>query len=181
MFSYRVTTNMAGGEVQFSLPSGWAITTTVAEIDVDNIPNVSVVPIPFSRYGSDDILVLVSEKYDPDAGETGAPDASFTINRAGKKEAADDGSGAADGSGTVVPDTLPSNPSRNQRLAHRVTVDATSVTIDLSNDWRSGGEVVVVLRNVKAARPPKFLGVRPPDGTAANRVPYHIDTIDCQV
>ena len=158
MFSYRVTTNMAGGEVQFTLPSGWAITTKVETIE-------DVAADPFSRYG-DDILVLVSEKYDADAGETGDADASFTINRAGKKEV------GADGTGAEVPETLPSSPSRDQRLAHRVTVDGTSVTIGLSNDWRSGGEVVVVLRNVTAAVP-KSLEVRPEDGTA----PYHKDTI----
>ena len=75
-----------------------------------------------------------------------------------------------------MPETLPSSPSREQRLAHRVTVDGTSVTIGLSNDWRSGGEVVVVLRNVTAAVP-KFLGERPTDGTLTNRAPYHKDTI----
>ena len=70
---------------------------------------------PFIRYAGDDILVLVSEKYDPDAGDAGDPaDAEFTINRAGKKE---------DSAGDLVPDTLPSNPSRDQRLAHRVTVE----------------------------------------------------------
>ena len=37
--------------------------------------------------------------------------------------------------------------------AARVTIAETSVTVDLSNDWRSGGELVVVLRNVQTAIP----------------------------
>ena len=32
MLNYRVETNMAGGEVQFTLPSGWAITTKVEAV-----------------------------------------------------------------------------------------------------------------------------------------------------
>ena len=35
----------------------------------------------------------------------------------------------------------------------RVTIGATSVLVDLSNEWRAGGEVVVVLRNVQTATP----------------------------
>ena len=37
--------------------------------------------------------------------------------------------------------------------AARVTIAETSVTVDLSNDWRSGGELVVVLRNVQTDIP----------------------------
>ena len=37
--------------------------------------------------------------------------------------------------------------------AARVTIAETSVTVNLSNDWRSGGELVVVLRNVQTAIP----------------------------
>ena len=34
MFSYRVTTNMAGGQVEFSLPTGWTIISALADIAV---------------------------------------------------------------------------------------------------------------------------------------------------
>ena len=70
---------------------------------------------------------------------------------------------------TPSPLTLLVDRSRaDKALAGRVTVGDASVTVDLSNRWRSGGEMVVVLRNVKAAVP-RFLSERPTDG-----VPYEI-------
>ena len=42
----------------------------------------------------------------------------------------------------------------------RVTIGATSVLVNLSNEWRAGGEVVVVLRNVQSAVP-RSLSERP--------------------
>ena len=56
MFSYRVTTNMAGGQVKFSLPTDWKIIT--------KLENKGATVGAFGRY-VDDILVLVSEKYGP--------------------------------------------------------------------------------------------------------------------
>ena len=138
MFSYRVTTNMAGGQVKFSLPTDWKIIT--------KLENKGATVGAFGRY-SDDILVLVSEKYDHDDTSRSTVDASFTLNRAEKKEVGDDGNGVE------VPATLLATATADQKLAKRVTIDATSVTIDLNNDWRSGGEVVVVLRNIQTNAP----------------------------
>ena len=69
---------------------------------------------------------------------------------------------------TLMPDPLPTaDATDNQKLASRVTIGGTSVSVVLSNEWRSGGEVVVVLRNVTAAVP-RSLTNRP---KAAS--PYH--------
>ena len=35
MFSYRVTTNMAGGQVEFSLPADWSIIKALKDIAED--------------------------------------------------------------------------------------------------------------------------------------------------
>ena len=73
--------------------------------------------------------------------------------------------------GTNISDDLPDNALADQKtdkaFAGRVTIDATSVLVDLSNEWRAGGEVVVVLRNVQTAVP-RSLSQRPEDGA-----PYH--------
>ena len=58
--------------------------------------------------------------------------------------------------------------------AARVTIAETSVTVDLSNDWRSGGELVVVLRNVQTPIPRSLSSTTagiPADDTAG--LPYH--------
>ena len=49
------------------------------------------------------------------------------------------------------------DPADDEDIANagRVSIgdDDTSITVKLSNDWRSGGELVVVLRNVQTAVP----------------------------
>ena len=62
---------------------------------------------------------------------------------------------------------------------NRATVDGSSVTVNLSNEWRSGGELVVILRNVETAIPRSL----PKTTTAADSgvtnvgLPYHNYTI----
>ena len=51
-------------------------------------------------------------------------------------------------------------------LNGRVTIGATSVLVNLSNEWRAGGEIVIVLRNVKSDTP-RSLSERP-----AGAAPY---------
>ena len=55
MFSYRVTTNMAGGQVEFSLPAGWTIISALADIaEADELVDDEVAVgtgDPFERYG----------------------------------------------------------------------------------------------------------------------------------
>ena len=48
--------------------------------------------------------------------------------------------------------TSPELKSSQERWNGRVTIDATSVLVDLSNEWRAGGEIVIVLRNVTSRR-----------------------------
>ena len=60
--------------------------------------------------------------------------------------------------------------------ATRVTIDDTSVTVNLSNDWRSGGELVVVLRNVETAIPSSLSSRTVATGEGAGEIPglpYH--------
>ena len=73
---------------------------------------------------------------------------------------------------TPIDDTDPRNTTR--ALHGRVTIGATSVLVDLSNEWRAGGEVVVVLRNVQTAVP-RSLTERPvrPVGVTVGGAPYH--------
>ena len=75
-----------------------------------------------------------------------------------------------DGDGINISDDLSATATVQQKIdkafAGRVTIGATSVLIALSNEWRAGGEVVVVLRNVKAAIP-RSLSERPAGA------PYH--------
>ena len=68
----------------------------------------------------------------------------YVLNRDGKNIVTAD---ASDGAAT---------PLEGADLAvqtDRATVDGSSVTVNLSNKWRSGGELVVVLRNVETAIP----------------------------
>ena len=71
---------------------------------------------------------------------------------------------------TVIPATLAANADivmkAAKALSDRVTIGATSVLVNLSNEWRAGGEVVVVLRNVQSAVP-RSLDVR-----TAGEAPY---------
>ena len=62
---------------------------------------------------------------------------------------------------------------------NRATVDGSSVTVNLSNSWRSGGELVVVLRNVETAIPrslPKTATMED-SGADGEDLPYHNYTI----
>ena len=62
MFSYRVTTNMAGGQVEFSLPAGWTIISALADIaDADLVDFNDETDDPFDRYTNP--LVEVYERY----------------------------------------------------------------------------------------------------------------------
>ena len=76
MFSYRVETNMAGGQVEFRLPSGWTIHQTATDTDILDDD-------AYSRYSTAnaDFLVEVQEKF----GGTGdAEMVIYRLNRDGK-------------------------------------------------------------------------------------------------
>ena len=99
-------------------------------------------------------LVEVHERYGMPLVLMLMLDASFGINKDGY-------SGIVQADGDPF-DTVPTGNARypnemraDQALSGRVTVSATSVLVNLSNEWRAGGEVVVVLRNVRS---PPFLG-----------------------
>ena len=178
MFSYRVTTNMAGGQVEFSLPTGWTIIkalTDIAEVDEKDDLRDDPHPAddPYDRY--ENPLVEVYENYGRDAPAT-LTDASAgfqivrTVTDVPTLQTAvtvtDDTTtvgttvgDAADGEGASI--------TRARALNGRVTIGATSVLVDLNNEWRAGGEVVVVLRYVTAAVP-RSLSTRDPDSA-----PYH--------
>ena len=175
MFSYRVDTNMAGGEVEFSLRSGaWKIITKLTDIkDADEKVADGATDDPYDRYGGatlgtgEILLVEVREYYGRTAPAIDAANASFGIRRDEK---------ATQVNGTAFPDTLPTDNEdvsiqmrADHALSGRVTVDATSVLVKLSNEWRSGGEVVVVLRNVQTAVP-RSLTERP---VGVGEAPYH--------
>ena len=52
MFSYRAEVNMAGGEVEFSLPTGWAITKSLTVIADPDTDAATAVNDPYVRYGT---------------------------------------------------------------------------------------------------------------------------------
>ena len=167
MFSYRAETNMAGGQVEFSLPTGWTIIKAIAD-DAD-----AGEADAFDRYANL-LLVEVYEYYGraaPDA-LTGA-NASFGINR-------DADIGIVQVDSTAFTDPLPDPDTEENRailadkaFSGRVTIGATSVLVNLSNNWRAGGEVVVVLRNVQAAVP-RSLDQRPVDGAPYRAYPVTV-------
>ena len=165
MFSYRVTTNMAGGEVKFSLPAGWSIIKALADITDEKDDRADPSLDPFGRYTNS--LVEVYERYGISAPtDTAVDDASASFQLV-KGPAAD--TLTTDGE-AVVPAAVAgeaASPITRARALHgRVTIDATSVLVKLSNEWRAGGEVVVVLRNVTTATP---RSLSRPDGAA----PFH--------
>ena len=139
MMSYRVTQNMAGGAVEFSLPSGWTIIKKLTD-DTATINDV------YTRFSSDSKrLVVVHERWGTTDTTT---DAQFVIDIDGK---------ARDRDGNFMLD----NPTEaadiaDKGLSGRVSVGARSVLVNLSNEWRAGGEVVVVLRNVQTPVPPSL-------------------------
>ena len=120
---------------------------------------------PFDRYT--DPLVEVYEYYGDEAPNslTAAGVTSFQLI---KGPAADtlQTTANADIDDTAADDTPVEAAAR--ALNGRVTIGDTSVLVDLSNEWRAGGEVVVVLRNVQTAVP-RSLSTRLTDGSA----PYH--------
>ena len=151
MFSYHVDTNMAGGQVKFDLPAGWKILTTAANVfgigvdgTVQTIANDSFDEDAYGRYEGN-LLIEILEDFDGIDGE----DVATTIYRQRR-----DGK-TVDGDGAVLAEITPVTPEAQALIdaAARVTIAETSVTVDLSNDWRSGGELVVVLRNVQTAIP----------------------------
>ena len=136
--SYFVGVNMAGGQVEFRLPSGWTIHTAAENIkgkddtgDADSITTGDA----YARYGTA-LLVEIQERF----GTTGDGTLIYALNRDGKN-AGSDGVALADGS-----DALTAQKAR-------ASVSGSAVTVNLSNSWRSGGELVVVLRNVETAIP----------------------------
>ena len=178
MFSYYVDVNMAGGQVEIRLPSGWTIHTAAENIlgkdgtaDVDNLLSGDA----YARY-TGQFLVEIQERF-PAAGDAfGPPETIYVLNRDGKNvvvntEAADD-----------------ATPLEGEDLAaqtDRATVDGSSVTVNLSNEWRSGGELVVVLRNVETAIPRSLPKTTDADGlgddddtvSGSDGLPYHNYTI----
>ena len=122
---------------------------------------------PFDRYTNS--LVEVYERYGINAGGTddttaiSEADAAFRI-----AIGAEDTLRLADGT-TVVGDATATEDAAvtaARALNGRVTIGATSVLVDLSNEWRAGGEIVIMLRNVRTAVP---RSLSRPDGMA----PYH--------
>ena len=74
------------------------------------------------------------------------------------------------------PDPIPATDAAilaAKALSGRVTVGDESVLVKLSNDWRAGGEVVVVLRNVTSATP-RSLSERPVDGAPYQSYPVTV-------
>ena len=61
MFSYRAEVNMAGGEVEFSLPTGWAITKSLTVIADPDTDAAGIIDDPYVRYGTS-FLVEVHER-----------------------------------------------------------------------------------------------------------------------
>ena len=74
MFSYSVTTNMAGGQVEFSLPTGWSITKALTDIlaadEKNDVTNPAPIGDPYDRYGTTP-LVEVYERYGIATGTVG--------------------------------------------------------------------------------------------------------------
>ena len=152
MFSYRVTTNMAGGQVEFSLPAGWTIIKALADIaEADEQTDAaSETDDPHDRYTNP--LVEVYERYGTTATGTAVTDASASFQLIkGPAEGTLQTTGDVAVGDAVAGEDAAITAARN--LHGRVTIGATSVLVDLSNEWRAGGEVVVLLRNVRTAVP----------------------------
>ena len=55
---------------------------------------------------------------------------------------------------TVFPDPIVTEAHIAEKaLADRVTVDGAAVIVNLMKEWRSGGELLIILRNVTAGVP----------------------------
>ena len=147
-FSYRVGSNMSGGQVKIEFPSDWAIVNTLTDV-ADTEFDV------FTRYGDSALLVEVIERFDDEAGNIGS--VIYRTNSANMQ--------AATGGATLTVDDL---TDEIKAAAARVSVSATAVTVTLSKEWRGGGELLVILRNVTTAVPSSLGSV-----DATSGIPYH--------
>ena len=163
MFSYRVTTNMAGGQVEFSLPAGWTIISALTDIaqDEETVVDGARPDDPFDRYTlALSPLVEVYERYGTILTDPGVSNASAAFQIVPGAEDTLRTATIAEIVGDAVVGEVPSEVTRARALNGRVTIGATSVLVNLSNEWRAGGEIVVVLRNVQTAVP-RSLSERP--------------------
>ena len=175
MFSYYVTSNMAGGQVVFELPLGWKINKTAdnqtpldfdAANDTDDLINDG-----HGRYEISGILVEVQESFTKTPGNQTAASSVviYATNRDGYHR------GIEDAEGTVETAILNANDADAVTHADaikaqtdRVTIADTTVTVNLSNSWRSGGELVVVLRDVQTDIPSSLSSTTGPESAIAD-------------
>ena len=91
---------------------------------------------------------------DLDGADGDDPLAIYRLRKDGKTM---DSEGVALDGGVDLDGDAAANPPDEDDIANaaRVSIgdDDTSITVKLSNDWRSGGELVVILRNVQTAVP----------------------------
>ena len=178
MFSYFVDVNMAGGQVEIRLPSGWMIQTAAENIlgkdgtadnDLVNTDNLDA----YLRY-SGVFLVEIHERFDGGVGAAAADSTPiYVLNRDGKNVALGAaGEEARNGAALTGVDLA--------AQTDRATVDGSSVTVNLSNAWRSGGELVVILRNVETVIPRSLRNKTTAEDTIEARLsdlPYANSTI----
>ena len=167
-FSYFVDVNMAGGQVEIRLPSGWMIHTAAENIrgKDEEDPADTISTDAYARY-SGQFLVEIRERFRIDDITFTAPGDGliFGLNR--------DGKNVTTGEGAVLEgDELTAQ-------TERASVDGSAVTVNLSNKWRSGGELVIVLRNVETAIPRSLRGKGAAGDTVTDGVglPYDNYTI----
>ena len=158
MFSYFVDVNMAGGQVEIRLPSGWEIQTAAENIKDEGATGTAdgVITDAYQRYGTN-LLVEIQERF----AITGEGKIIYATNAGGHHRAIT-ADGALDGTDSVLNDTdvkAAANATAIAAQTDRASVDGSSVTVNLSNSWRSGGELVVILRNVETLKP-RSLGNR---------------------
>ena len=141
-FSYRVGTNMFGGQVKIELPGdGWKIIQKLeAQPDADG---VDAADDPYDRYANA-YLIEVLQRTDEGVG-----DILYRLNRDGKT--------VSRGDSPVLLETLDESTNEDDiediAFAKRVTPADTSIVVDLGKEWRNGGELIVILRNVTAGIP----------------------------
>ncbi len=159
-FSYFVDVNMAGGQVEIRLPSGWTIHTAAENIlGTDGTADNDLVATgdAYARY-SDQLLVEIRERFRIDDTTFTDPGDGliFGLNRDGKNVTAGDGA-VLEGADL-------------EAQTDRASVTGSAVTVNLSNEWRSGGELVVVLRNVETAIPRSLRHTTDAEGGDADTV-----------
>ena len=188
MFSYYVTQNMAGGQVVIELPPNWNINTAAdnktgreetddADTIIVGTSNVGGNNDGHGRYGTN-LLVEVRERFgrrlSANTAVIYATKVIYATNRDGHHRTIDGGNVTS----TVLnaDDTADVVPIKAQ--TDRVTIEKIGadhfrkVTVELSNEWRSGGELVVVLRDVTTAIPSSL----PARTTASSRASVTNDT-----